>query len=210
MIPPKSNNSDFEFKRMPRGQYPARLFSIVDIGTHTKNTKFGEKRQRLIRLTFEFPTQLETFTPERGEEPFTIMCQFTYSMASSAHLRKFVQSILGKELSDTEAEVFDMESLMGKTILASIDDVKNGDKIFSNIIVCMPLPSAMQCPAPFFDTILYSVENHNESMWKKIHPKIQEKIAAAEEMQIGSWSNNDSKNIHNVGGSKVKIEDVPF
>lgn len=202
MIPPKSN-TDFEFKRMTPWQHPARLFSIIDIGTHKKVDKFGEKKKRLIRLTFEFPTQTDIFVPEKGEEPFTIMCQYTYSMSSNALLRKFVHSILGRELSDDEADVFDMETLIGMTILANVADVKSGDKTYSNIIVAMPLPPAMECPEPFFENIIYTVENHNETMWKKISPKVQEKIMAAEEMQIGSGNST-------LWTDRVKIQDVPF
>lgn len=185
MIPPKSQNEDFEFKRIPQWQYPARLFSIVDIGTHTSVGKFGEKRKRLVRLTFEFPTALETFVEERGPEPFTVMCPFTYSMNGKSNLRKFIESMIGRQLSDDEADNFDLETLMGKTIFANVADVKSGDKTFSNIIVCMPLPDAIECPKPFFSPILYTVENHNELMYQKLSKKVQEKIASAEEMQIG-------------------------
>lgn len=130
-------------------------------------------------------------------------------MAPTSHLRKFVHSILGKELSDSEADVFDFETLMGVTILASIDDIKSGDKMYSNIIVCMPLPASMPCPDPFYPRIVYTVENHNESMWKKLSEKVQKKIMESEEMQIGSGA---PETIHTQfqQESKVKIEDVPF
>jgi len=79
----------------------------------------------------------------------------------------------------------------------------------------MPLPKAMECPKTEEELIFYTVQDHNDTMFKKLSPKTREKIMEADEMQIGSGANTE-ESIHDYSPDKigdkhrVAIEDVPF
>jgi len=50
----------------------------------------------------------------------------------------------------------------------------------------MPLPEEMTCPETDEELLFYTVNNHDDITFRKLSKKTQEKIAASEEMQIGS------------------------
>jgi len=47
------NSGGGNFKRVPPGAYIGRCFSIIDLGTQTRNGQFGEKTAHEIRLGWE-------------------------------------------------------------------------------------------------------------------------------------------------------------
>lgn len=187
MIPPVSPSNDFEFKRIPEWQHPAIIYWVVDVGTHDRPYKWEIKKKRTVYILLEFPTVVEEMVPWKGEEPHKLTVNYTYSLNKKANLRNFVHSILGKAISDEEAEVFDMESLIGRKILANVAHVqsKTSDDVYTNIVSCMPLPDVVPCPPLINDKIIYTVESHNEFMFQKLSENMKKKIQSSDEMGIG-------------------------
>jgi len=52
-----------DFKIIEPGNYVARCYSVVDLGT-THNPRFNVD-SRKVRISFEMPTELETFKEEK-------------------------------------------------------------------------------------------------------------------------------------------------
>ena len=77
-----------EYKQIDEGVFPARCYSIIDLGTHSKEFKGVEKKKHLIRITWEFPTELAIFDEETGEQPFVLSKEYTLSLFDQSQLRK--------------------------------------------------------------------------------------------------------------------------
>lgn len=191
----KKEEARKEFEKLPEGRYPARCYSIVDFGTHDSFWNGKPKKKHLIRFMFEFPTKF----PENSDRPFTLGVTHTYSLGSKSNLRPFLGGWRGKLISDEEVEEgIDMEQFLGMTMIANVAHVKGSDGVtYVNIISNMPLIEGMTCPDQINESIIYSVENHNEAMFQKLSEKMKERIMESDEMQIGSAESQDPKNIHN-------------
>lgn len=105
-----------------------------------------------------------------------------------------------------------MYQFLGKTMLANVGHTSKGEDTYVNIISQMPLPEGMPEPQYDGELIFYTVQHHDENAFKKLSVKTQEKIMAADEMQIGSGSSSGPKSVHDYSPDKNRpsIEDVPF
>jgi hypothetical protein len=66
---------------------------------------------------------------------FTVSTRpFTVSLHEKANLRKFVEKVLGRELTPAELEAgFEVESLIGKFCKITVEHAQVGDKTYANI-----------------------------------------------------------------------------
>ena len=120
---------------IPRGLQLCTFTSLVDIGTQ-EGGKFGPKHR--VRLVFEFPKHYRVFYEGDDAKPAAIFNTETMSMSGGSNLRdKWVEGMLGRKISDAEAEVFDISSLLGKHFVATI--VHSDDGKWSNIAAIVPL-----------------------------------------------------------------------
>src|SRR5438552_3184662 len=111
---------NFEYELIPEGTYLARIYRFIHLGTQSGMWQGKETLQRKILIGMEFPDKKTVFKEENGEQPYTIQNRFTLSMFKTAQLRGFVESLLGKKMTDEEAYEFELEDLVGKTCMASV------------------------------------------------------------------------------------------
>lgn len=134
----KTNNYP-DYEPLEPGNYPARCFRIIDLGTQEENSpKFGKKEVRKIRIDFEIESVPIEINGE--EKPSYASLRVTLSMSEKATLRKIMNSWHGKTLTDKEAEDFDVFSVLGKAGYLSITHNQSGDKVFVNIDSIKPIP----------------------------------------------------------------------
>lgn len=183
LFAPESQSGDFQI--LEAGQYPARCFAVIDIGTHDVEWQGISKKKREVVVMFEFPTELTQFKKDEPKQPFVLSKYMTLSMSDQGKMKPFLESWLGTKFTDATAKAFNMFDLIGKTAFISVthDESKQG-KTFANIGVIMPLPKGMTCPDAITETISYSVKDHDDTEYMKIYPKLQEKIASSDEMKI--------------------------
>ena len=65
-MPIYAENKATEYVPMESGAFPARCYSMIQIGTNTEVVEGKEKTMHKVRLSFEFPTELKVFK----DEPF--------------------------------------------------------------------------------------------------------------------------------------------
>jgi len=127
---------DRDYEIVPAGNHAARLFKIINIGTI--DTGFlkddgSPKIQPRVRLYFEIGNKMKTYKDKEGNEvtkPFAISTEVTLSLykgALVAKLRTIAEAILGKALTDAEAETYDIEQLLGKACMVQINHEKTKD-----------------------------------------------------------------------------------
>ncbi len=121
-----------EYEQPPMGLNAAVIAGVYDIGTHPFEWK-GEKSENpqvIIAVELEEKQTKGDF----AGQPFRIYKFASLYMSKNAKLRKDVNAILGKTLSDSEAKVFDLESLEGTNCYVSL--VADGEKYKIDSFIC--------------------------------------------------------------------------
>lgn len=174
----------FERELIEAGNYVARCYRMVEIGTVDEEFLGVKKQMHKVRIGWELPTELKTFNPEKGEQPCVIDKEYTLSLADKANLRKDLQSWLGKAFSDDEAEAFDITKLLGVHCMLNIIHVqgkKDPTKTYQAIGSVSPMPKGLICPPQVNETFVFDYENFDEMKFESLPDFLKEQIAKTPE-----------------------------
>jgi hypothetical protein len=200
------NKGGGNFAPMPQGNYVARCYSMIQIGT-VEGEYLGEKTiAHKVRLTFEFPTELKVFKEENGEQPYVLSKEFTLSMHEKSSLRKFLESWRGKSFSELEVKAFDITALIGKSCMVNVvhkEDKKGNNR--ADISSVGAMPKGLVCPPQINETQLLAYDNFDLRLFESLPDFLKDKIKSSREYRAmqGEVTVFDSK--------KEKEEDsLPF
>ncbi len=176
----QSNSKKFEI--IPAGSYPARCYSMIELGTNEETYQGVSKMVNKVRITWELPTETMVFKEERGPEPRVISKEFTLSMHEKANLRAFLENWRGKSFTEKEAEAFDVTNLLGVPCLLSITHkaATNGNT-YANISSVSLLPKGMECPEMINERQELSFDDFNQELFDQLPDFIKEKISMSDE-----------------------------
>jgi hypothetical protein len=144
-----TNSGGSSYEPIPAGTYLARCYSMVQIGTVEEEFQGLKKQVNKVRITWELPTEMKVFNPEKGEQPQAISKEFTLSMHEKSSLRAFLTSWRGKGFTEDEAKEFDVTKLLGKPCMISIfhqASKSNPEKSYERIASISPVMKGMECP----------------------------------------------------------------
>ena len=166
---------------VPAGTHVARCYQIIHIGTIVDTYQGEEKLVNKVRLVFELP--LETADFGKGEQPFSIGRDFTLSMHEKSGLRAFVQSWLGKAMSDSEASKFDIGTLLGKEAMVSVmHRTANTGRTYADLKGASPLAKGMTCPPQVNSAFLLDYDSQDFDLRFKMLPEwLQNKVSSSAE-----------------------------
>ena len=179
IIAQQSNNGAGQ--TVPAGTHVARCYQIIHIGTIVDTYQGEEKLVNKVRLVFELP--LETADFGKGEQPFSIGRDFTLSMHEKSGLRAFVQSWLGKSMSDSEASKFDIGTLLGKEAMVSVmHRTANTGRTYADLKGASPLAKGMICPPQVNAAFLLDYDSQDFDLRFKMLPEwLQNKVSSSAE-----------------------------
>ena len=163
----------------PEGAYPARCYQIIDKGT-TFDEKWGNKKRK-VQFLFELPTETAVFSEDKGEQPFYVKGVFNLTMGEKASLRKFIESRIGKKLTDAQAADFDITKLLGHPGMINIAHNGKEDRVYANIMGISPLPKGLTCPPAINELLTYDTTEHNAEVFAKLPEFLQEDIRKSDE-----------------------------
>ena len=163
----------------PEGAYPARCYQIIDKGT-TFDEKWGNKKRK-VQFLFELPTETAVFSEDKGEQPFYVKTVFNLTMGEKASLRKFIESWIGKKLTDAQAADFDITKLLGHPGMVNIAHNGKEDRTYANIMSISPLPKGFACPPAINELLTYDTTEHNAEVFAKLPEFLQEDIRKSDE-----------------------------
>jgi hypothetical protein len=181
MIIAKSSGTPREL--VPAGNYIARCYSMILIGTVKELYQGQERLTTKVRLTWELPTKMKIFDPAKGEQPMAVSQEFTLSMAPKANLRKFLEGWRGKGFTDKEAESFDITKLLGlPCMLNVIHKTSAGGNDYEVISSASGMPDGVKCPDPINIKFEFNYDDKFSDMAVEAFPDfIKEKIKSSEE-----------------------------
>jgi hypothetical protein len=174
----------FEKELIEAGNYVARCYRMVEIGTVEEEFLGVKKNMHKVRIGWELPTELKIFNPEKGEQPCVIDKEYTLSLADKANLRKDLQSWRGKAFTDEEAEAFDITKLLGVPCMLNIIHVqgkKDPTKTYQAIGSVSPMPKGLVCPPQVNETFVFDFENFDELKYNGLPDFIKEQIVKTPE-----------------------------
>ncbi len=135
---------------VPAGNHVARVYRVLNIGTIPEIYMGENKMVNKVMIGFELLNERKVFKADKGEEPYVISREYTFSMAEKANLRKLVEGMLGVALRDDEAEAFDFSDIVGKECLLNVIHKKSGTgNIYALVQGASPIPKGMVVPEPY-------------------------------------------------------------
>jgi len=169
------------------GFHVARLYAITDYG-HQYNEKFNKWTHK-VDISFEFLGWRQKFyEDDLIARPTVVGRTFTLSMNKKSTLRPFINSALGKSLSDDQAGSFNIYTLGNKLYLVNIGHSEPNSKgdIYENINGIAPYNERMAQGidlTPHNDSQFYHIKSHGFSgdAWLKMPNFKREKIKSSEE-----------------------------
>jgi hypothetical protein len=206
-----------DFKLIEAGSYPARCYSMIEIGTVDEIINNETKTMKKVNITWELPTELSVFNEEKGEQPFSVSKMYTLSMHEKATLRKDLEGWRGKGFSEEEAKKFDITVLVGKPCMISIihKPSKDGQRTYANISSISKLPKGMECPKQINPNRILSYQDFDWNTFNDLPEWIKDKMKSSKEYQFMSDPSNIQAKNEDLGDEPFPLkndnpDDLPF
>lgn len=201
---------------LPTGNYPARVYEIIELGTIDGQWMGEARKTHKVRIGFEFPTEKKVFSEEKGEQPFVISKEMALSFGDLAGLRKIVEAVEGKKLTDAEAVNFEVQSIMGKPLLVTVSHSEPNEQgiTYANATTFSPLIKGLTVEPLINKTKYLEYAEWDEQVYNSLPDFIKEKMQVTPEykamrngkkpdIQVGSYQGN-------VSDGSVNPKDIPF
>jgi len=179
-----ASNSAQQRELIPAGNYIARCYQMIHIGTVQELIMGEVKTVNKVRIGWELPEERRVFKTENGEQPFVISKEFTLSMHEKSNLRKTLASWRGKDFSEDEVKSFDITKLLGVPCMLNVihkQGKRDPSKSYEEIAGVSPLPKSVKCPAQENPTLVLHYENFDTEVFDKLPDFIKDKIRSSDE-----------------------------
>ena len=204
---------------IPAGNYLARCYKMIEIGTVPTEYLGVEKMTHKVRFGWELPLELKVFKPENGEQPLVIDKEYTLSLADKSNLRRDLKSWRGKDFTPAEAELFDVTKLLGVPCMLNIIHIagkKDPTKFYEAISSISPMPKGIFCTNQINETFVFDFENFDKAKFDSLPQFIREMIATSNEYKslhgeaIKEIPVVDAVDAYNAAKEEPEHDDLPF
>ena len=164
---------------IPAGNYVARCYQMVQIGTVNEIINGEQKQLQKVRIGWEFPNDQKVFSEEKGLQPIVFNEEYTLSMGEKANLRKMLASWRGKDFSVDEAKSFDITVLLGVVCMVNIihkPAKADPTKIYAKIGSVSSVPKGMVVPPQITPTFVLSYDNFDFEKFNSLPDFIKDKM----------------------------------
>lgn len=209
-----ASNSGTKRELIPAGNYVARCYQMIEIGTITENIMGKSVTVSKIRIGWELPTELKVFNEEKGEQPLVISKDYNLSMNEKSNLRKMLASWRGKDFSEDEAKAFDVTKLLGVPCMLNIihkASKADATKIYEDIGSISPVPKGLTVPAPMNSLFVLSYDDFNTAKFDSLPDFIKDKMKTSLEF-VAMQTPNSKHMSYATAGENLNGEDddLPF
>ena len=164
---------------IPAGNYAARCYQMIHIGTVKENILGEEKILNKVRIGWELPTELKVFNEDKGEQSLVLSEEFTLSMHEKSKLRKFLASWRGKDFSEDEAKCFDVTKLVGAACMLNVihkPSKKDPTTIYAVIGSVSPVPKGLVVDPQINPTFILDYDNFSIEKFNQLPDFIRNKM----------------------------------
>ena len=193
-----ATSNPIQFELVPPGQYPARCYRVIDLGTQESSYKGRAKLQHKVLISFEL---LDDPRMSDGR-PFSIHQRYTMSTSEKSMLRHDLEAWRGQPFTEEEVRSFRVPKLLGKYAYVNIVHNKVGEKTYANIASIMPLPKSMARPDPVNEDVVFDLDDRNMLVFNTFSENLKATIMSSKE-----W---DGENKQSAPSDNPDDEDIPF
>lgn len=203
-----TNNGSAPRELVPAGNYIARCYQMIEIGT-VKETILGKEQiLHKVRIGWELPTELKVFDTAKGEQPLVVNKEYTLSMHEKSNMRKDLKSWRGKDFTEEQAKSFDITQLIGVPCMINIihKPSKDGSRFYEEIAGITPMPKGVECPEAINRPFVLSYDSFDVELFNMLPDFIKNKMVTSLEYEA-------VKNPHTKQFSQeepIKEDDLPF
>ncbi len=122
-----------DFAPHPEGNHKGGIFEVEDLGM--MDTAFGQKHKVCVKI--------ESRTAQLDDgRPAIIYEWWTVSSHKKSTMRQRRETLLGRKLTDEEADGFDTDELVGTEVGFVVEHNVSGESTYANIVNMWPLDGA--------------------------------------------------------------------
>lgn len=212
---------------VPAGNYIARCFSMVYLGTFRKEYQGKETLAQKVQIAWELPTQMIEFEKdgEKKSAPLSVGREFTLSMSEKGNLRPILETWRGRTFTEEEAKSFDITKVIGVPCMLNIihKNSKATGKPYPFVASVAPMPQGIICPNAINPPFELAPEDWDGPKMEQVPNFLKEKIAESEEWKARSVEQmapaetgaqkapeEEIPTINLDDEKEIRIEDVPF
>lgn len=171
---------------IPTGNYPARVYEIIELGTVDGQWMGEAKKTHKIRIGFELPTEKRVFDEKKGEQPMVISKEMALSFGDLAGLRKIIEAVEGKKITDAEAVNYDVLSILSKPLLVTVSHSEPNEQgtVYANATTFSPLIKGLTVEPLSNKTRVLTYEKWDEEMYNGLPDFLKEKMNKTPEFKM--------------------------
>jgi hypothetical protein len=205
-----ATNNGSKRELIEAGNYVARCYQMIEIGTVEEMIQNAPKVQKKVRVGWELPTEQKVFKEENGEQPRVISKEFTLSLHEKANLRKTLASWRGKDFTEEQAKAFDITALIGVPCMLNIihKPSKDGSKMYEEIGSISPMPKGYTCPDQITKSFVLSYDDFDEPMFESLPDFIKDKMKGSEEFK--KMRSPQETHVNHAREVTEPLDDLPF
>jgi len=160
-------NSNKERVLVPSGTHFSRIVSVVFAGAiegYYKGAK-TDPRDKLI-ISYELSHKMRKGKDDK-DVPFVISKEYAFFYGGTAHLRKDIEALLGRTMTEAECDfnnadgMFDPSTLLGKTasvtIVHNVSKTNNKTYVNCKTVAAVPEPYCNELPQPVRELVSFDI-----------------------------------------------------
>lgn len=173
-------NRGGDFTPAPEGNHVAICYGVVDLGTQQSTFAGDTKSAPKVRLMFELCDE----KMENGK-PFSLSSTYTASLGDRSNLRKVLETWRGRKFTPDELGGFQLANVVGKPCQVTVvhKPSADGSKIYANIASVTGLPKGMKAPPQVNPSVIFDLEDFEQSVFDLLPQYLKDTIAKAPEYQ---------------------------
>jgi hypothetical protein len=208
-----SDSGGADFAITPEGQYVARCYRVVDMGTQTINSPmFGTSEKHQVMISWELIGQDDP-KMEDGR-PFSAHQTYTVSLHEKAKLRADLESWRGKKFTTEELAGFDLGTIIGKYCMIQV--VHSADGKYANVQTIMAYKGDK--PKPVNPNVVFDIDKPDMEVLNSLSDNMQAKIKNTPEWAAYenppkpeiSAIQQQQKDMGTLENEPVNVDDIPF
>lgn len=209
-MPITATNNGTVRELIPAGNYIARCYQMIEIGTVTEFVINKSVTLKKVRIGWELPTELKVFDPAKGEQPLAISKEYTLSMNEKSNLRKDLKSWRGRDFTEEEARAFDITKLLGAPCMLNIihkNSMSDPTRVYDQIAGITAVPKGITVPKAINKPFVLSYDEFDEVKFNSLPDFIKLKMQSSAEFQA---LKNPAEKTFDANEITEPIDDLPF
>jgi len=216
MIVTGSNSDRKKFEIAPAGNFLARLYRIIDLGTQMR--EYEGKVNMLRKAKFFWELHGEDATGKAlltsDGKPLIQSKEYTMLLSEKANLRRDLEAWRGKAFTEDELKGFDLKNVLGQFCMVNISHREKGDMTYADLKGVSGVPAIYKkagLPEGINTTLMFSLDKFDEQVFDSLSDNIKETIRKSPEYRALEQPTTSAQYAAASGGSVADMDsDIPF